>query len=235
MRKFLKVMFLIVFTLLVAACGHGGEMRTHSSDAAVRMSESAKPSEACQNDEACLKALAKCREGLSRDSATDQLKALEECRDSFRPQVSFVALPVPVCGGPYMNVSDCSCRMSQDGTGDKNPLLVSARAYSTNLVSCVTRAELLYMVVAMNRRILAIEGKVAGWDGAKRKVDKLFVLLSKGDEKDIVAEWDEILTWYVGAKNALTLWRNDITLLYLEDRQARADDLLFRFTPASVR
>jgi len=174
---------------------------------------------ACQGDASCLAALQQCRDDLktSTETAKDALEKLNKCQASLKPPVKPQPLPPPVCGGPYMNVSDCTCRLNADGSGEKNPLLVRVRPYNTNTVVCVTQAALLDMVDAMNRRILAIEGKVPGWDDAKRKIDTLLILVSNGQPEAFATQWTELLSWYRGAQQSLAQIQQTLVVLVNND------------------
>lgn len=174
---------------------------------------------ACQGDQACLAALQQCREDLARqsDAAKDALEKLNRCEGRVKPPVKPQPLPPPVCGGPHMNPSDCTCRVNPDGTGDKQPALIRVRVYNSNTVVCVTRAELLDQVDAMNRRLLLIEGKVQGWDDAKRRIDTLLLLVSNGEPEAFAAQWTELLSWYKGAQQSLEQMKGTLAVLVNND------------------
>lgn len=179
---------------------------------------------ACQGDAACLEALRQCRQDLNTTMATaqDALERLNKCEGRARPPVKPAKLVPPQCTGNYMDKATCTCHVNLDGTGDKDPLRIPVRVYGTNLVACASHAELVTMVMAMRTRLEAIEGKVPGWDDAKRRIDTLLLLVSNGEPQQFAAQWTDLLSWYAGAQQAILDLRRDVNVLIANDATTQA-------------
>lgn len=174
---------------------------------------------ACQGDATCIAELQRCLADLrtATETSKDALEKLNKC-ESVKAKPKPVPPPAaPVCSGPYMNKSDCTCRLEVDGSGDKNPRLARVRQFGTGAVICVSQDDLRPMVIEMRRQIEAIQGKVQGWDDAKRKVDLLLTLVSNGEPEVFATQWTELLSWYAGAKQAIADLRKDVGILIQND------------------